>query len=617
MAYPPEFLDQVRQASDIVQVVQQWVPLKKAGANWKGLCPFHNEKSPSFNVHPAKQIYHCFGCGEGGDVFAFVQKMQKTGFSEALRWLAERAGIPLPPLEGDEPARQAAAQRQRREDSQVRLLELAAAWFRRNLEEGTEGQAARDYADRRGLDPATREAFQLGYSPADGRALGLAAAKKGFTEQDLLESGLAVKNERGVYSRFRGRLMFPIHDPKGRLVGFGGRVMGEGEPKYLNSPETPLFSKGRLLYPWIQAREALGKRREALVCEGYMDAIACHQAGLRQAVASLGTALTDEHARLLKRYVDRVLLVFDTDAAGLRAARRAGEPLLGAGLEVRVARLRGAKDPDELLRREGPDALKQALEGAQALVGFCVEAGLAAVGPQPRPAQRAAVLADVFPLLLRLASAAEADAALQAAARAVGVSEESAREDLAAFKRGEARPREANPTRPDGGAPGAAAAPPARAGEALLLSERELLALLVAHPELVERAKLELGHPSLHAPDLQAAVDLLWRAPGGVVMALADDGSEAYKAGDAVLSELSQRRLLQLAPPEESLRDLILRRQELMLEREVAVHTLALRQAENDPMAVSGLLKQIQQFKQEIQGLRKERRDRSLVKPEE
>ncbi len=381
MAFSPEFIDQVRQASDIVQVVQQWVPLKKAGANWKGLCPFHNEKSPSFNVHPAKQIYHCFGCGEGGDVFGFVQKVQKTGFGEAIKLLAERAGIALPEEGADDAGREAAAQRKQRDEAQVRLLELASVWFRRNLEESAEGKAARDYADQRGLDAATRERFGLGYAPVDGRLLLSASEKKGYSAADLLDAGLAVKNERGTYSRFRGRLMFPIHDPKGRLVGFGGRILGPGEPKYLNSPETPLFSKGRLLYPWVQAKEALGKTRQALVTEGYMDAIACQQAGLAQAVASLGTALTEEHAKLLKRYVDRVLLVFDADAAGLRAARRAGEPLLGAGLEIRVARLSGVKDPDELLRAQGAPALQAPSDAAQPLFEFCVQAGLAQAKP--------------------------------------------------------------------------------------------------------------------------------------------------------------------------------------------------------------------------------------------
>jgi DNA primase len=328
-----------------------------------------------------------------------------------------------------------------------------------------------------------------------------------------------------------------------------------------------------------------------------MDAIACHQAGLAQALASLGTALTDEHAKLLKRYVDRVLLVFDADAAGLRAARRAGEPLLGAGLDVRVARLKGAKDPDELLRRDGPEALRGAMDGAQPLVDFCVQVGLAAAGPQPSPAQRAAALADVFPLLLRLPSASELDAALKAAAQAVGVSGEAAAADLAAFT-------------------GEPVALPA--AQSLVLVEREILNLLVVHPPLVAQAKLDLGEaPRLAAPDLQAGAELLWKAPGGVVMALPDDGSEAYKLGEALLSRLSAGSLPQLAPPEESLHDLILRRQELLLEHEVAVRTLALRQAEGDPAAESELLKQMQAFKQAIQGLRRERRERPLARPEE
>ena len=441
-----------------------------------------------------------------------------------------------------------------------------------------------------------------------------AAQKKGFSEAELLATGLAIRNERGLYARFRGRLMFPIHDPKGRLCGFGGRILGPGEPKYLNSPEGLLFNKSKLLYPWVQAKEALGKTRSALVCEGYMDAIACHQAGLTHTVASLGTALTDEHAKLLKRYVDRVGLIFDTDAAGLRAARRAGEPLLGAGLDVRVVHLHGAKDPDALLRREGPAALQAAVDGAQPLLEFCVQVGLRAAGPQPTPHQRAAVLADSFPLLARLGSASETDAALKAAAAAVGVSEDAARSDYEAFKRGESRKAPPGVTASSVGTP--AALLPTKAPEALVLVEREMLALLVAHPELVEEAKHDLEGASFCAPSLQAAATLLWKAPRGVVMLLEDDGSEEYKVGDALLAELSQRRLAQLAPPHESLRELLLRRQELMLDQTVSARTTALRQ-ETDGAKASALLQEIQQFKQAIQDLRRERHDRNLARPEE
>jgi DNA primase len=616
MAFSPDIIDQVRSASDIVQVVGERVPLKKAGASYKGLCPFHNEKTPSFNVVPSKQIFHCFGCGEGGDVFAFISKIDKVNFAEALKILAGRAGIELPEPERDEAQRRLDEQRKKEEEEQVRLLELAAAWFHRNLEEGTEGKTALAYAEGRGLDAEARQRFQLGYAPADGRTLVAAAQKKGFSEEALLSAGLAIRNERGFYARFRGRLMFPIHDPKGRLCGFGGRILGPGEPKYLNSSEGPLFNKSKLLYPWPLAKDALGKTRTALVCEGYMDAIACHQAGLQNAVASLGTALTEEHAKLLKRYVDKVALVFDADAAGLRAARRAGEPLLGAGLDVRVVRLQGAKDPDELLRREGPAALQAAVDAAQPILEFCVQAGLQAAGPQPTPHQRAAVLADSFPLLARLGSAAEADAALKAAAAAVGVSEEAAHSDYAAFKRGELKrapaPVPAESSEPGQARPAAKLKPP----DALVLVERELLALLVAHPELVEEAKLDLEGAELCQPSLQAAARLLWKAPRGVVMLLEDDGSEDYKLGDHLLSELSQRRLPQLAAPSESLYELIKRRTEVLLEWKRQQLKLALQQ-EQDPARVSALLAEQQQLLQAIQDTRKERHNRGLARTEE
>lgn len=614
MAFSPDIIDQVRNASDIVQVVGERVALKKAGASYKGLCPFHNERTPSFNVVPGKQIFHCFGCGEGGDVFAFIQKMDKVGFGEALKALAARAGVDLPEPVVDEERRRADEQRKKEEEGQIRLLELAAAWFRRNLEDGSEGKTALAYAEGRGLDADARERFQLGYAPADGRTLVAAAQKKGFSEAELLACGLAIKNERGLYARFRGRLMFPIHDPKGRLCGFGGRILGPGEPKYLNSPEGVLFNKSKLLYPWVQAKDGLGKQRAALVCEGYMDAIACHQAGLTNAVASLGTALTEEHAKLLKRYVDRVALIFDTDAAGLRAARRAGEPLLGAGLDVRVVRLSGAKDPDELLRREGPAALQAAVDGAQPLLEFCVQHGLQAAGPAPNPSQRAAVLADAFPLLARLGSASETDAALKSAAAAVGVSEEAAREDYAAFKRGEARKAPAAaPAAAPGTQPPVAAVKPT---DARVLVEREILALLVAHGELVEDAKHDLEGATFCQPELNAAARLLWKAPRGAIMLLEDDGSEDYKLGDALLSELSQRRLPQLAPPQDSLRELQLRRQELIVEAEIVARRLALRQ-EVDGEKAKAILQEIQHFEHARQDLRRERHERGLARPEE
>jgi DNA primase len=618
MAFSPEFIQQVRDASDIVAVVQQWVPLKKAGANYKGLCPFHNEKSPSFNVHPAKQIYHCFGCGEGGDVFGFVQKLTKVNFAEALKVLAERAGIPLPEDTRDAGQREQEEARLKELEELGRLLDLAAVWFRRHLEESDEGAPARAYAEKRGLDADTREKFQLGWAPADGRALIQAATKKGFSDAALEKAGLSLRSERGVYSRFRARLMFPIADPKNRLAGFGGRIVGDGEPKYLNSAEGPLFNKSKLLYPWPHAKEALGKLREALIVEGYLDAIACHQFGFSQAVATLGTALTEEHAKLLKRYVSRVTLLFDADAAGLRAARRAGDALVGTGLEIRVARLSGVKDPDELLRAQGAPALQAALDAAIPLFEFCVEAGLkqAQATGGLTPQARVAVLADLHPLLVKLGSAVEIEAELAKAAQAVGVSAEAATEDYAAFKKGARRTPLALPTE-SGGPIKVPALAPVRVPEGLTLAEREILRLLVCEPELVEEAKLDLPEPQFSTAELQAGVDLLWRAPGGSVMSLPDDGSEAYQLGENLLRELSfqPQALSEGLKPADLLRDLLATRQERLLERDRADLKLALRQAEG--AAATEVLKKIQSTDQAISDLRRERRQKHLANDEE
>ncbi len=619
MAFTPEFIQQVRDASDIVGVIQQWVPLKKAGVNYKGLCPFHNEKSPSFHVHPAKQMFHCFGCNEGGDVFAFVQKITKVGFTEALKVLAERAGIELPEETRDAGLRQEEEARRKELEELSKLLDLAAVWFRRHLEESEEAATARAYAEKRGLDAAAREKFQLGWAPADGRALIQAAVKKGYSETALDKAGLMLRSERGPYGRFRSRLMFPISDPKGRMAGFGGRIIGEGEPKYLNSPEGPLFSKSRLLYPWPLAKEALGKAREALVVEGYMDAIACHQYGFAQAVATLGTALTEEHAKLLKRYVNKVVLLFDADAAGLRAARRAGEALTGTGLEIRVARLSGAKDPDELLRAKGAEGLQEALNSAVPLFDFCVATGLAqaqAAGGLT-PQGRVAVLSDLYPMLLKLSSAVESEAELYRAAETLGVSHEAAAEDYAAFKKGTRRPPSAAIIPSNAGEALQQAPAPLRAPEGLLLVERELLRLLVCEPELVEEAKLDLPEPRFSAPDLQAGVELLWRAPQGNVMALPDDGSEAYQLGENLLRELSfqSQALPEGLQPLELLKDLLAIRQERMLDRDRADLKLALRQAEG--AAATEVLKKIQMTDRALQDLRRERRQKHLANDEE
>jgi DNA primase len=578
---PPELIQKVRDATDIVSVVSRQVTLKKAGANMKGLCPFHNEKSPSFNVHPAKQIYHCFGCGEGGDVFSFLVKTQKLSFVEALKQLAGEAGIELPDDSASGADREASEREAKEREELLKLLELAADWFFRNFKEGAEAAQAREYAQKRGLSQETLERFQIGYAPTDAGALERAALKKGYSREQLLKCGLVLQNERGAYCRFRGRLMFPIQDARGKVVGFGGRILGAGEPKYLNSPDTALFSKGRLLYALPQAKDALLKKKRALLTEGYMDAIACQQAGVTEAVAVLGTALTEDHARQLKRYVDQVLLVFDADQAGLKAAQRGCEVLLKAGLEPRVVRLGSTKDPDEFLKAKGREAFEKELENAGDAMEFFADAALAnarakkastgsAQGPDAELTlrEKAMVMQELFPLLARYATAMETEVQLRRGAERLGLDVEAVKQDFESFKASpqlfkslERGPEAPQDSRELSGDPDAEPIQPA-----LLKLERELLELLANHAELVVEAVAELPEPDFSSSELRAAGKLLWSQPGTAVLSFKDDGSEEFRLGESLLSRFAMESGEKFPNPAKHLQDLLRHRQRIQLE---------------------------------------------------
>jgi DNA primase len=360
MRLTPEFIDRVRESTDIAAVIAEHVQLKRTGKTWKALCPFHQEKTPSFHVNPDRQIFKCFGCGEGGDVLHFVMQFEKLSFPEAVELLAGRAGIPLPPRGGFAPAE---------EQSVYPVLEWAATLYRRELD-GRTGEAARAYLERRGIGRETVERFGLGWAPA-GWSFLVGAAEKRYAPPLLQRAGLAVENDRGgFYDRFRGRLVIPIRSPLGRAIGFGARTLGDEEPKYLNSPETEVFTKGRTLYGLPEAREALKARGEAIVVEGYLDAITLSQAGFTHVVASCGTAFTEDQARVLRRYVDRALLVFDGDLAGLRAAWKSAGVFLGVGLDVRVLGLPEGHDPDSYVRSQGAEAMTTLVDRAPGVVGF-------------------------------------------------------------------------------------------------------------------------------------------------------------------------------------------------------------------------------------------------------
>ena len=353
MPLPDSFLDELVARCDIYDVVSRYVPLKKSGANYFGVCPFHNEKTPSFSVSRDKQIYHCFGCGAGGGVINFIMRIENMTFPEAERHLADLVGMEVPEESGRDQFR---ARRQRLTD-----LATDAARHYVAMLYGPQGQAGREYLLGRGLRPATLKHFGLGFAPEGWDGLIRAMTAKGYTKSELMECGLVVQNQSGgVYDRFRNRVMFPIIDIRGKVIAFGGRVMDDSTPKYLNSSDTPIFNKSRNLFAMNFAKKT--KRNYFLLAEGYMDVIALHQAGFDCAVASLGTSLTEEQARLMAaRGKEEVVICYDSDEAGKKAAQRAIDILGRSGLKVRVLRMNGAKDPDEYIRKNGPEAFENLL----------------------------------------------------------------------------------------------------------------------------------------------------------------------------------------------------------------------------------------------------------------
>ena len=359
MRYSDDIIEEVRMKNDIVDVISQYVKLTRRGSSYFGLCPFHNEKTPSFSVTPSKQMYYCFGCGAGGNVFNFVMEYENYSFGEALSHLADRAGVQLPRIEYSSEAREKAKQR----ETLLEINRQAAQYFYYQLRRES-GQIGYRYLTDRGLSDETIRKFGLGYSDKFSDDLYKFLKGKGYGDDQLRDSGLFNVDERhGMYDKFWNRVIFPIMDVNNRVIGFGGRVMGDGKPKYLNSPETKIFDKSRNLYGLNVARTS--RKPYLILCEGYMDVISMHQSGFTNAVASLGTSLTSGHASLLKRYTQEVLLLYDSDEAGVKAALRAIPILREAGINSRVVDLKPHKDPDEFIKTEGAEAFQQRLDQAR------------------------------------------------------------------------------------------------------------------------------------------------------------------------------------------------------------------------------------------------------------
>ena len=355
--YSREVIDEVISRNDIVDVISGYVKLKKNGSSYTGLCPFHNEKSPSFSVSGQRQLYHCFGCGAGGNVITFVMEYENMTFLEAVKMLGERAGVALPQTSMSEEDRKERGIR----DRLLEINKIAATYYYRQLR-SENGKAGLDYLKKRELSDSTINSFGLGYATQSTGNLYKLLKDKGYDDDILKESGLFTY-ERGIHEKFWNRVIFPIMDINNKVIGFGGRVMGDAKPKYLNSPETRLFDKSRNLYGLNIARTS--RKPNMIICEGYMDVISMHQAGFNQAVASLGTALTPGHARLLKRYTDNVLITYDSDEAGVKAALRAIPILKEAGLSTKVINMRPYKDPDEFIKAMGAEAFQERIDNAE------------------------------------------------------------------------------------------------------------------------------------------------------------------------------------------------------------------------------------------------------------
>ncbi|MDK2858158.1 MAG: primase [Verrucomicrobiota bacterium] len=520
---PRETIDEIRTRNDIADVIGSYLSLKNAGTHFKALCPFHKEKTPSLTVSPERQIYHCFGCGAGGDVIRFVQEYEKVDFMIALQMLADRAGMELSVEEGGEGS--GADKR--------RLLQIhdgVARFYRRILQEHPEGEAGRAYLATRSLQPQTAEDFQIGFAPDRFDALEKWAQQKNIPPELMEQAGLMIKSDkgRGYYDRFRNRLMFAIRDEAGRVIGFSGRAISPEERggKYVNSPETPLFHKSRVLFAIDKARRAMVDRRTAIVCEGQLDAIRCHEAGITNAVASQGTALTADHARMIRRYADEVILVLDADAAGQKAALRSSQAFIAEELSVRVASLPAGEDPDSLIRDQGADIFLSRVNAAVSALDFLIDRMAAQENLQTEAGLLRTARA-VQGLIAQAPGAVQRDRMLQAASARLGLSSAALRRDLLrkAVRRAPA-------------AESAAAKTPIAPAVRHPANETSLIQMMFRYPEEVFPVVADHLPPThLTDPDCRLLLELLLEDPASLMENIPADRPEAQRLAARIQME--------------------------------------------------------------------------------
>ena len=425
--FSEDIISRVRDSVDIVDLISGYVSLKKAGKNHLGLCPFHAEKTPSFNVNPEKQIFHCFGCGVGGDAFKFLELQEGLNFPEAVKQLAARGGIPLP---ADSGSRKEDKRTEIERKALLTIIADAAGYFRKELE-GPAGGAARTYLKKRGVTDQVVQDFAIGFARPDWDGLLRHLKQKGYAFSQMEKAGLIVKRSEGegYYDRFRGRIIFPIRDISGNVIAFGGRVMDDSQPKYLNSPETPLYSKSNVLYCLDKAKEPARKQKYFIIVEGYLDAIACHQYGAQNAVATLGTALTEGHLRLMRRFTQNLVLIFDPDPAGVKAAMRGLDLFVSSGMKVNVVSLPDNDDPDTFLKKNGYDAFASCLRKSEKFMDFVL--GQVVKGGQAASIDdKVEKAGEMLGFIARLPSGIERDHYLKRTAEALDVDEGVLRQEM-------------------------------------------------------------------------------------------------------------------------------------------------------------------------------------------
>src|ERR1041384_185500 len=422
MRYPQTFIDDLKRQADIVRVIQDYVQLKKKGANWMACCPFHKEKTPSFSVSSAKEIFYCFGCHKGGSVFNFVMEIERVNFPEAIKIVADKIGMPLPKMVDDgrfEARRQDA-------DYVIQLNSWAMEWWQQQLESSNEGRIAREYLEQREISEETQKAFRLGYAPDSWDSLSIFLRNKGATQEHIDRSGLVAKKEDSgrSYDRFRGRLMFPVLDAQGRPIAFGGRTLKGEDAKYINSPETAAYVKGRNLFGLNLTRDEIRRQGYAILVEGFLDLIVPYQFGVRNVVASLGTALTAEQAKLVSRFARKVVVNYDGDRAGVQAAKKSIEILLAEDIDVKVLVLPDNADPDECIRKFGVTEYQRQRAQAQPHIQFVIDSALRDRNLH-RPAEKAEAVEEVLPYIRAVKNGVQEGEYFDMAMDALGIDREN------------------------------------------------------------------------------------------------------------------------------------------------------------------------------------------------